>query len=281
MIQLLKYLSIILVLSSCTMFSGDEIEEGEVALARVKDQILYLSDVQGIAINEINPEDSIRILNDYIQNWVKQRVLYHYAKSNLPPEKLDIEERMREYEESLIVFTYEDEYVSQKLDTTITALEINRLYNSTKSNFSLDDDIFRLRFVQLDLASPNLDSVLNYLPAESPSDWLETYSSRHGVAYNINDSLWLPGEIVARIIPEELRPGNWEVGKNYQLEDSTYLYLLNISEFKIKGSVAPLSFVRDRISKIILNKRKMELVESLSDNIFKDAAQKNMFEIYD
>ena len=64
------------------------------------------------------------------------------------------------------------------------------------------------------------------------------------------------------------------------MQDSNFAYYVNIKEFKIKESISPLSFEKENIKKIVLNKRKLTLIEEMQNNLFKEALKKNDFEIY-
>jgi hypothetical protein len=66
----------------------------------------------------------------------------------------------------------------------------------------------------------------------------------------------------------------------YETEDDNYLYFLKVDEYRISDNVSPLEFVRDEISNIILNKRKVELAKKLEDEVYNNALEQNDFEIY-
>ena len=58
------------------------------------------------------------------------------------------------------------------------------------------------------------------------------------------------------------------------------MYLVHFKDFKIKESVSPLNFEKQRIRDIILNKRKIELIGRMQDDIYTNAKKKNVFEIF-
>jgi hypothetical protein len=59
-----------------------------------------------------------------------------------------------------------------------------------------------------------------------------------------------------------------------------YVYLVRFKDFKIKESVSPLNFEKQRIRDIILNKRKIELINRMQEDIYTNARKKSVFEIY-
>ena len=68
--------------------------------------------------------------------------------------------------------------------------------------------------------------------------------------------------------------------KSIQESDSLHVYLLKILKYKISDETSPLEFVRDRIKDIIINKRKVELIKTLEDGIYKQAEKNKDFEIF-
>jgi hypothetical protein len=52
-----------------------------------------------------------------------------------------------------------------------------------------------------------------------------------------------------------------------------------VKEVKYKNSVSPLEFEKENIRNILLNQRKLELIQKLEKDIFEEAVSKNQFEI--
>jgi len=65
-----------------------------------------------------------------------------------------------------------------------------------------------------------------------------------------------------------------------EVSDSLNNYFLNIKGFKIRNSVSPLSFEKENIRNIILNKRKLELISKMKQDVYNDAANSKKIEIY-
>jgi hypothetical protein len=65
-----------------------------------------------------------------------------------------------------------------------------------------------------------------------------------------------------------------------EVTDSTNSYFLNIKGFKIRNSLSPLSFEKENIKNIILNKRKLQLITKMKEDIYSDAANNKKIEIF-
>jgi uncharacterized protein Smg (DUF494 family) len=57
-------------------------------------------------------------------------------------------------------------------------------------------------------------------------------------------------------------------------------YFVNIKGFKIRNSLSPLGFEKENIKNIILNKRKLQLITKMKEDVYNDAANNKKIEIY-
>ena len=65
-----------------------------------------------------------------------------------------------------------------------------------------------------------------------------------------------------------------------ETEDSSFYYFVRFSDMQIRESISPLSFVRDDIRNLILNKRKLELIREMEKSVYNEALKKNEIEIF-
>lgn len=267
-------------LASC----GSSDERNNDAIARVYDEYLYKSDIIGIVPEGSSSKDSVSIVKNYINNWIKQRVVLKTAESNLSSAQLNFEEQLKEYKNSLVIFAYEKELIRQKLDTSVTDEEIKAYYDKNQEDFLLKDNIVKVWYVKMTLNSTNNATIrqLYKTDDETSRKTLEDYCKKYAINYFLDDSTWLYFSDLLKEIP--IKTYNQEDYLKYnrfiEMEDSVYNYFLNIKDFQVKESVSPLSFEKENVRKIILNKRKLDLIEEIEESIFNDALKNEEFEIY-
>jgi hypothetical protein len=68
--------------------------------------------------------------------------------------------------------------------------------------------------------------------------------------------------------------------RNLDLKDNDHRYLVSITGFLIEETSAPLSFEKNNIRNIILNKRKIKLVEQMQKDVYNQAMNDKDVEIY-
>jgi len=62
--------------------------------------------------------------------------------------------------------------------------------------------------------------------------------------------------------------------------DDTYKYFLRVIDFVPSGTLPPISYVKDQAKKVILHKRKMELLSDTKEDMYDEALRKNAIKIY-
>jgi hypothetical protein len=274
MLKPVVFIAVVFTLASCKKKAGPE--KGEI-VARAYDKVLYKSELEDITVGAASASDSMTKVTAFIDQWLRQQVLLHKAEANLDDEKKDVEKQLEEYRKSLLIFNYEREFISQRLDTSVSQEEIEKFYKEHQDDFVLKKNIVKVSFVKLDRKSPKIDKVRNWFRSESARDrkLLNEYVLQYAIKYSFNDSDWVQFDDLLSEIPIKLYDKEEYLLNNrfVETQDSSYIYLININGFKIKDSVSPLSFETDNIRNMILNQRKLHLIEEMENKIYNEAVK--------
>ncbi len=268
-------------LASCSAFWKNKNER---ALARVYDVYLYDSDIKGVIPKGTSPGDSVVLIQSYIDSWIRKQLIIHLAETNLSSEQMDFSKQLENYKNAMLTYTYENALVRQKLDTLVTDEEMESYYDANQNNFLLKDNIVQLRYVKLPLSTTNKKIFRTLLNASDEGDRMKLAELCEKTAsdYFLDDQNWLLFNDVLRQIPVKTY-NQEEFLKNHrdlEYQDSNFVYLVRFKDFKIKEGISPLSFEKPRIKEIILNKRKLDLLSRMQDDIYQQALKKNDFEKY-
>lgn len=274
-------LVLLIIATGCSSFFKKKTEH---ALARVYSDYLYESELKSIIPKGTTAKDSIEVAKRYIDNWIHQRLVIHKAEQNLTSDQMDFSQQLDNYKNSLIIYAYENELVKQKLDTLVTDEDIENYYSANQQNFLLKDNIVQFQYVKLPLKSVYVKQFRKLLGSDDPADKtrLSRQCEQYASDYFLDDQNWLPFNDLLKQIPIKTY-NQEEFLKNHrdlEYQDSAYIYLVRFKDFKIKESISPLSFERKRIWNIILNKRKIDLIKKMREDIFEQAQKNNDFEIY-
>ncbi len=280
MINLKKLLYISL---SLCLFMGCSTKNKEDVVATAFDYQLYKSDLKGIIPIGTTKSDSIAIIKNFINNWIRQKIVLNKAEKNLTGDQKDFTVQIENYRNSLLVYSYESKLINQLLDTVVSNEQIQAYYDKNADNFLLKDNIIKVNYVKLDVNSPNKAKIKSLLFSKNESkNQLIDLCSKQAVNFYLEDDEWLLFNDLLKEIPIETYNQEAFLKNNRTIEttDENYYYLINVKDFKIKESISPLSFEKDNIRNIIINKRKLELINKMHNELFDEAVKKNDFKIY-
>lgn len=275
----------LLALYSCDMIqngSGSSSVSNDVIVAQVGSSILSKADINALSIPK---EDSARVVNRFVEDWVKKELLIKRANDNFNIDLSSIEQKVADYRYALISYEYQKFVVQQQLDTIVTDDEIQNYYEEHRNNFVLRQNILRGRFIKVNKEAQKLRSVKRWIKSDRPNDIesLEEYAFQFANDYSLEDSLWIKFDELTKNSPFSTITNKIQFLKRNRYveeEDSLYLYLLKINEYKISEEVSPLDFVKGDIRNVIINKRKIALVKELENEIFEEAKQNEDYQIY-
>jgi hypothetical protein len=265
----------------CTLINGNQ---HEAPVARVFEHYLYPSDVQEAIPEGTSIQDSTILAKRYIDTWVKDQLMLYRAEQALTEEQKDFERQIAEYHRSLLIFTYEQKLLQQKLDTVVTGDEIRAYYEENINNFVLGQDVIRGTYIKVPLSAPRLNELRSWSRSnqEEDLDQIEKYCISYAEKYsNFNDTWVFFSSIIQQMPLTVTQPSRYlKYNRDLEAADSLYRYFLHISEHLPEGDAAPMEMVSGDIVNIILNKRKITFYQDLEQEVYNEGVSRNQFEIY-
>ena len=269
-------------LAGCTYF---EKEEERKVIVRVNDAYLYEEDINALINENTSTEDSSLIVSNYITRWATQQLLIDRAQLNLPEsQQKEFRDLIENYKNELYTSAYKDAVVGRQLDSSLTKSEKKVYFEENKGNFKLTEDLLKLRYVSLEENNTNIEEIKTYLKRfnEEDKEELEKLSLQFK-NYSLNDSVWVKIKTVYDKIPalsSNNRDNLLNKSNFFEVEDSLGVYLIYVNDVLEHGQDAPFEYAEPTIEKILLNKRKRNLIKELEKDITKDAIKNEQFEIY-
>ena len=274
----------VVLFSSCG--AGQPNASSGIPIAKAGGQYLYSSDmpVETFAQAGNKPQDSAELVKKFIDNWIRETLLLQQAEKNLSDDKKKFDKMVDDYRRSLITYQYESELVKQKLDTVVSDEEISGYYEENKSNFELKDNIIKVIYVKIRRNAPKVEKVREWYRSGDTKDRdaLTAYCYQYASNFYLDENAWLLFDDVLKEIPMKLYDKEAFLQNNRIIEtqDSTFLYFVNIKGFMTKNSASPLSFEKNNIRSILVNRRKVELIRKMHEDIYTEGVKNKAFEIY-
>ena len=265
----------------CSLFMDTEQEE---PVARVFDKYLYPSDLEKVIPSGTNPEDSMLLAKRYTETWVKDMLMKHRAEESLSEEQMDFETQIEEYHRSLLIYTYRQNLLQQKMDTVVSEQEISSYYEENSKNFVLEQNVIKGTFIKVPLSAPDLDQLArwSWSNREEDLDQMEKFCLTYAEKYNDFNDTWIDFSTIRDQLPIRITDPVRYLNsyRNINTSDSLFRYLVHFSDHLTEGEVAPVELVRGDITNIILNNRKLTYIKDLEHRVYSEGLSKNQFEIY-
>lgn len=266
----------LLVLASC----GKTVDhQGKTPLVEVGGTFLYKEDVDAAMPIGLRGKDSARFADDYVRNWVEDILLYQKAEGNIP-DNAKIDRQVEAYRRALIVHTYQEELVRQKLGDEISEEEIDAYYRAHEKRFRAEQPYIQGLFVKVPVSERNLNQVRKWYkqPTQEAVDRLEKFSIAHAVNYDYFYNQWRPVAEFALKIPLDAiaaDPDYLRRNRNVEVRDTAFCYFLHVEQFLPKGGRLPLEYARSEIKEMIINLKRVEFINRVKDDLYRDASEKN------
>jgi hypothetical protein len=258
-------------------------DEQRQAVARANNSYLYKDELMSIVAPGTPLEDSAKLVEAYINNWIRKQLLIREASKKIDINEAEVERKVLDYRYSIIAYEYQNYYVNKNLDTMVSNAEIEKYYNDNIDNFILKQNIVQATFVKVPQNAPRTNKIKEMIYADREKGDLKSYCLSFSAAYHISDSTWMVFDELVKNSPLAEIPNKIQFLKTnpyYETSDNNFLYFLKVDRYRISDNVSPLEFVRDDIRNIILNKRKVDLAKRLEDEVYKEALNEDDFEIY-
>ena len=249
-------------------------ERGEL-WAEVNDQKLYEfeAEEQMIALH-LSPENESEVLN-YIDNWIEKQLINE--EINLTNPKI-YNENVAKTSETLFqlnLFELENIYLQSHIDSTISEKEILDYYKSNRSNYLEKSFIVKALYLKIPDSITQVGKIESSFLLKNDKDREEItkIGNLYATNFYLEEDKWIYFEDLVRDIPitEGVKERLIIKKDHIILNDEHNVYYLNILDYRIKNTTAPLEIEKETIRKTILktrsNELRLELEKKLIDEI--------------
>lgn len=278
--------AMVLILGMYSCQSKNNTIPSEKAIARAFDIYLTQADISELLIDAKSKEDSFVIIQNYIQNWAKKKVLLDIAENNLSSEQLNISKELEDFKSNLLIYRYQQAYIAQNLDTIVSENEIDNYYTEHKNELILTENIVKAFLVQVPRSFNQMNKLKSIYKSEKTADIKALDVICNKYAYQCNDfnHEWISFDKLLTYLPYNNFSNKTEFLKNnksIELTDSNFVYLVDIKEYKLIGELMPKEWgAKQVVIPNILIQRKLKLLNELEKKALDDYIKKNKVEFY-
>ena len=246
--------------------------EGE--LAKVGSSALYMSDIESLFTAGLSTEDSIKLVESYIDMWVRKQLKIKEAERFFHGNIDEIDRMLEDYRNSLLIVRLEQHNFDKKLDTVITLVQIRDYYEAHVRDYTLTSPSFRGTLVSIpkrDRLKENVKDLIKSSSAEKIED-LKGLCAKNDFAFHSYRS-WSDLSELNGVLPYNGPRGyEDEIVQSglKEFSDNNNDYILYVEELLKIGEPMPVTMpqVEESVKRIILNQRKQELMRNYEDSLY-------------
>jgi len=255
------------------------------AIARVGESYLFQDDIVDLVPKGTSKKDSIAIVKSFINTWATQKLLFEAAERNIGTDKVaEFKSLIEQYKIDLYTKAHIESLVIRQIDTVVTDAQIEEYYSKNKQYFNNSSELVKLRYINLVKENPKFAKIKSKFSSFTKNDRKELEQlAVQFKSYAFNDSIWVDINQVYEKIPFinlENKEKYISTGINFQYPDSTTVWLVKVNKVLPKDSPTPLEFLKPTVKQIIINNRKLELINTIEKEITNDAIKDKKYEIY-
>lgn len=283
--KIVLILGFVIALSSCKekLGASKQKAEDERIIVQYGKHFLTDKDIQLILPQDTTREDSTKLVKTYIEEWVKKKSIVDKAEENIDELTLkEIDNKMVEYRQDLLINAYNNFLIEKNVKDIVPENEIQQYFDEHKESFPLSKDVIRYRSVTVNKNDEQKAERLFNTGRDEDFDELMKIVLTSETPYHDEDSAWYSVDVLPAQFSQLNEFDYLEQLLNrrrIKIQNDSMVTLIRILNVKPKGADAPYEFVKPTIKNLLLNKRKLNLLSDLQNQLYKEAINNNEIKI--
>lgn len=263
----LALLSVVLVLCASCRRNADPV------VAQVYQYKLYSSEVQAGMPSGLSKEDSLVLVRDFIDNWVKEKLVLHEAEHRLSPREKNFDRELTEYRNSLLIQRYLDKiWMTDTANNTVSEQAISDFARSLDDRYTVEKEIVRVNYVKMPTRSDKLPLVKEILFNEDRRvEQKEALVTMLGdsIEYLVDDDEWLYLDDLQNEISFQIDLQKYD-GSVLRIEKEVgeNTVLLVILDYRSQRSVNETKEERAAAGMLLMNQRRSQYVNQFLQDLY-------------
>ena len=263
---------------------GSDLDSRAGLVASYKDKQLSQENIRDFLPQGLAPKDSARIADAYVKQWLKEQAIMDEALSNYEDLAKEVEAKVEDYRAKLIMHSYQNRLIEESLEKTVSQKEILAFYEANKSNFNSKEALYNYFYVVT--KSQDRNDAYNWIKSNNSADiqLLRDWAKENALEYKLDSSF--VGEPVISNVSKGYY-GNLQKSDPEKLirwtgviKGENRYYLFKMLKVVNVGEPLTLDQCKDKIRDIILNERKISMIEKNEERILKNAMSNNNIREY-
>lgn len=253
-------------------------------VAKAGKNTLTATEISAAVPKGLTGADSVSYVDSYIDKWIIRQLKLQEAELIFSSSEADIDRMVEEYRQSLLIRKIEQYYLDKDTDFQITDSDIEVYYNSHKSDFRLSSPVVKGYVVTIPEKYRRRDWLVQMM--RSPKS--EKFAEAEQICLKNNFRLVKYGEWVdyAEFLAHLplLRSANYDKLLSerdlQQIHHQTSYYYFRVTDMLKAGETMPLFMAKDKIVRILTNRRQSEIIRNNEERIRQNADNNGLVKVY-
>lgn len=269
----------IFALSACQLFeekrmSGSVAEYGGKTITEQELQLIT---------SGLSPKDSLRVAQQYVRQWAIGMIEYDIAKEQT---NKAIEQLVEDYRRSLYLHEYEEKLIAQRMPRIVEDTLIQSFYDLHRQHLILPQTIMQGLMLVVPIGAPNMNELrknIQHPEEEANIEWIEKFAYKYAVGYELFLDEWKTSSDVFVHMPFEQDniDKQLKTKRQIELQDSVNIYIMQVTNLHMKGTLMPLTYARKDIETILLRQRQVEFLQRERDYLYEEAIHTGKLKLYE
>ncbi|TVQ50495.1 MAG: hypothetical protein EA362_02205 [Saprospirales bacterium] len=267
-----------LLFTSCKIENVSE-DRGEL-LAEAGDRKLFEKDISFLFNGPKSAADSTRLIKSFINSWLRDQIMTIEAEKTANQDA-NIDRLVQNYRDALIRMDYEQNLVSNNLDTLILKNQIEAFYENNQEQFLSSSMLIRSRFVSFDASRSNIWPLRNEVFKTDISDRdLEEIVELNEGEWLANPYIWYNFQEFNNLTDNQLNRNNIIPGFEFSYTVEGQRYFIKVLNVVNEGEIMPIEIVEDKIRQLILLERRNQKISEIRNELFERNIRNQQIKIH-
>ena len=282
-----NYISLLLVVFLATSCREASTLFGYDTVVKVGRNSLTSADISAAVPKGLSGSDSVSYVDSYIDKWIIRQLKLQEAELIFSSAEVDIDRMVEEYRQSLLIRKIEQYYLDKDVDFQVSEEDIERYYRENKGDFRLTSPVVKGYIVNIPEKYRRRDWLVQMLRT-AKGESSDKFKEAEQICLKNNFRLvkyseWVDyAEFLAHL--PLLRSANndklLEERGVQQIRHNSSYYYFRVTDLLKAGEPMPLFMARDKIVRILTNRRQGEVIRTNEERIRQNADNNGIIRIY-
>lgn len=279
-----SYISLFIVLFFATSCREASTLFGYDTVAKVGGNTLTATEISVAVPKGLTGSDSVSYVDSYIDKWIIRQLKLQEAELIFSSSEADIDRMVEEYRQSLLIRKIEQYYLDKDVNFQISDSDVEEYYKAHKSDFRLTSPVVKGYVVAVPEKYRRREWILQMLRSPKTGKFEEAEQ----VCLKNNFRLvkyqdWVDyAEYLAHL--PLLRSANHEKLLSersvQQIHHQSTYYYFRVTDMLKAGEPMPLFMAKDKILRILTNRRQGEIIRNNEERIRRNANENGLVKLY-